>query len=120
MARHHKAMKYILNHIRILIVKYFAKQALKELCMVFKERKLTNHIFIWHGFENHDLYITAFIRDDDEITENILILSEAKVNSVYHKYGISVHMEIFEDSEYPHHMTRQGGSVKQLQCHLWS
>jgi len=46
--------------------------------------------------DDSEVLVWAEIKDDDEETENFLLLSEAKVNSMFHKYGYDLTSTIVE------------------------
>lgn len=51
------------------------------------------------NFSNSKVLVWAEIRNDDEATEDALILTEAKVNSKYNKYDFNVSSTIVEESD---------------------
>lgn len=46
------------------------------------------------------ILVWAVINDDDELTEDKLLLSEAKVNAHYYKYGFHISSTILENSDH--------------------
>jgi hypothetical protein len=54
------------------------------------------------NFSDASVLVWAVIKDDDEQTENALILSEAVINARYFKYGFHISSTILEESDnYP-------------------
>ena len=83
------------------MLKYILKNMLVDYFAEITKRKI-NTISIAFNYTNSGLLVWAVINDDDEKSEDNLLLSAAKINAKYNKYGFSVSSTILEKSDnYP-------------------
>lgn len=88
----------ILQQLRIDTSKAFVGYSLQEY---IKQLSIRNSVPLKLAFSANDakILIWAVIKDDDEATENGLIMSEAYVNSMIHKFGFFLCTTIVEEGD---------------------
>lgn len=93
-----KPSEEILNDSRKIIVMNFIEKALKVYNdkLVMYDRK---PLKLAMNFADSKVYIFAIIDNDDEKTEDALLLSEAYVNSIFREYGIHFTTTILEKDD---------------------
>jgi len=87
------------NFLREQSTKYFVSQLLQDY---FKELKSFNSFPQKLAFDLSDakILVWAQIKDNDELTEDALILSEARANSKYNDHGFYISSTIIEESDH--------------------
>lgn len=83
---------------RELTSKYFIGNIIKDFfALIPKENKLADRLAL--SYSNSKVLVWAVINDDDEKTEDDLLISEAKINAKYHEYGFNISVTIIEKSD---------------------
>lgn len=90
--------EYIHDYARKASSMFFFKSLVSSYIAELTDRK-AQPIKLALDLSNSKLLVWAVINDDDETTENALILAAAKVNSDYGKYGFHISSTIVENSD---------------------
>jgi len=77
---------------------FFIEQLIKEYLMELKNRQV-NPKQIAFDLSDAKVLVWSEINDSDEISEDGLILSEAKINAKYSRYGFHISSTIVENSD---------------------
>lgn len=86
------------NFLRVQSTKYFISQLLNDYFNELKTFK-TRPQRLAFDLSDAKILVWAQIKNDDETTEDALILSEARANSKYHNYGFYVSSTIIEEGD---------------------
>lgn len=90
-------MNKVLIYIRDTIQNYFIQNAISTFCDELRLRQLSKKTKLYYLAANDGLWVTACIIEDDEDSENAIILSAAKVNSVYYPdMGINMELQFYK------------------------
>lgn len=76
--------------------KYFVKNIILEFAFEIKDLNIMKWAI---DFNDSKIFTWIVIKDDDEEIETSLLLSEAKINAKYHKYGFDIVSTIVEESD---------------------
>lgn len=79
-------------------IKYFVSEIVNEYINNLKIKKV-QPLNLAFDLSDSQVLVWAEINDDDESTENILILNEAKVNAKYSDFGFSLSSTIVENGD---------------------
>lgn len=78
---------------------YFIKKIIKDYLFELKEHYKRLPLKLALGLSDSKILVWSEIKDDDEATEDALLLAEAKVNGEYYPYGFYLTSTIIEKSD---------------------
>lgn len=94
----HGDEKTVVGNLRQTSSVFFIGNIVKEFLTELKlYNRLPNKLAL--GMSDSKILVWAEINDNDELSEDALLLSEAKVNSRYHNYGFYLNSTIIEKSD---------------------
>ncbi|NOS85216.1 MAG: hypothetical protein HOP31_08765 [Ignavibacteria bacterium] len=90
----------LINYNREFIFKYYISEITKAYIVEVLNLILTNSALkLAFRLSNSKILVWAEIKDDDEISENALLLAEAKVNAKFCSKGFHISSTIVEQSD---------------------
>ncbi len=78
--------------------KFFISNLVKEFLFELKKDQ-TKLLKLALSYTNSHVLVWAEIDDNDEVTEDKILICEAKINARYHQYGYSLNTTIIEKSD---------------------
>ena len=90
--------KNVLSNMREASTMYFITEIISEYVMEIKNQQ-KNPLKLALALSDSKILVWSVINDNDELTEDALLIAEAKVNGKYHKNGFYINSTILEKSD---------------------